>query len=71
MKTKKVTDKTRIISDSKLIKTQMSINNNELYEKSNENEQNMNHNNNKISLTMPDLSNEIKDKIKAYWQKQS
>lgn len=30
----------------------------------------MNHNN-KISLTMPDLSNEIKDKIKAYWQKQS
>lgn len=71
MKTKKVTDKTRIISDSKLIKIQMSINNNELYEKSNENEQNMNHNNNKISLTMPDLSNEIKDKIKAYWQKQS
>lgn len=35
MKTKKVTDKTRIISDNKLMKIQMSINNNELYEKGN------------------------------------
>ena len=70
MKTKKVTDKTMIVSDGKLVKIQMSINNNELYEKAGQHDQNMN-DNNKISLTMPDLSNEIKDKIRSYWQKQS